>query len=146
MTTTTTTTTAAAPDEETVRRLAALLVDFLQTGVPPQGLFTPDVFCDLTVPQWRLQAAGPDGVAALRRAGHPAQGTVPRSRVDRTPTGFTIEVEERWESGGDHWYCRELMRADVRDGAVAEISVHCTGDWDSAQQRRHAEEVRLLRP
>ncbi|MEU2628962.1 hypothetical protein [Kitasatospora sp. NPDC007106] len=137
---------AAAPDEETVRRLAGLLVDFLRTGVPPQGLFTADVLCDLTVPQWRLQATGSEGVAALRRAGHPATGTVPRSRVDRTGTGFTIEVEERWEAGGDHWYCRELMRADVRDGAISEISVYCTGDWDSAQQRRHAEEVPLIRP
>ncbi|MCU7821380.1 hypothetical protein [Kitasatospora sp. DSM 101779] len=146
MTTTTARPATTTPDEETVRRLAGLLVDFLQTGVPPQGLFAPDVFCDLTVPQWRLQATGPEGVTALRRAGHPATGTVPRSRIDRTETGFLIEVEERWEAGGDHWYCRELMRIDVRDGAISAISVYCTGDWDSAQQRRHAEEVQLIRP
>ncbi|GGV14760.1 hypothetical protein GCM10010495_30920 [Kitasatospora herbaricolor] len=126
--------------------LPDLLVTFLETGSPPAGLFRPDVFCDLTVPQWRLQAAGVPGLVALRKAGHPAPGLVPRRRVDPTPTGFVIELEERWEQDGQSWYCRELMRADVEDGMIARISVYCTGDWDAEQQRRHGREVVLLRP
>ncbi|MCX5209000.1 hypothetical protein OG689_06800 [Kitasatospora sp. NBC_00240] len=126
--------------------LADLLVTFLETGIPPAGLFHPDVFCDLTVPQWRLQAEGVPGLVALRKAGHPAPGVVPRRRVDPTPTGFVIEVEERWQQDGQSWYCRELMRADVEDGRIARISVYCTGDWDAEQQRRHRQEVALLRP
>ncbi|MFF3598430.1 hypothetical protein [Kitasatospora indigofera] len=126
--------------------LADLLVTFLETGSPPAGLFRPDVFCDLTVPQWRLQSEGLPGLVALRRAGHPAPGVVPRRRVDPTPAGFVIELEERWEQDGQTWYCRELMRADVEDGMIARISVYCTGDWDAEQQRRHGQEVVLLRP
>ena len=38
--------------------LARLLVEFLETGHVPDGLFTPDVFCDFTMPKWRLQAEG----------------------------------------------------------------------------------------
>ena len=25
----------------------------METGIPPEGLTTPDVFCDFTKPQWR---------------------------------------------------------------------------------------------
>ncbi|MFC9328953.1 hypothetical protein [Kitasatospora sp. NPDC057015] len=126
--------------------LADRLITFLETGTAPDGLFHRAVFCDLTLPQWRLQAEGVEGLLALRRAGHPAPGVVPRHRVDPTPTGFVLEVEERWEQDGQAWYCRELMRADVAAGAIGRISVYCTGDWDEKQQRRHAEEVTLLRP
>ncbi|MFJ3789420.1 hypothetical protein [Kitasatospora sp. NPDC090091] len=138
--------TEATQATDPIERLAALLIAFLETGTPPDGLFHPDVFCDLTVPQWRLQARGVPGLVALRRGGHPVPGAVPRHRLDRTGTGFLLEVEESWEQGGQRWYCRELLRADVRGGAVARISVYCTGDWDAEQQRRHRTEVTLLEP
>ena len=112
-----------------VRTTADLLVGFLETGAPPDGLFDPDVFLDFTMPTWRLQALGVDDAVALRRAGHPAPGRVPRSRLDPTPTGFVLEVEETWEDGGDSWYCRELFRADVGPAGITELSVYCTGDW-----------------
>ncbi len=57
-----------------------------------------------------------------------------------------IEFEETWTAGGEQWYCREMARADVSDGVITELSVYCTGDWDAAQQSRHAQEVTLLRP
>ncbi len=37
----------------------------------------------------------------------------------------------------------DLLRAC---GAVAELAVYCTGDWDEARQREHARTVTLLRP
>jgi hypothetical protein len=136
----------APPSEPTdVRALAAKLVAFLETGRPPEGLFTADVFCDFTLPRWRLQAAGIEGAVGLRTAGHPGPGRVPRSRLDVTETGFVLEVEEEWEQDGESWYCRELLRADVSDGAISQISVYCTGDWDGAQVARHAATVHLLR-
>src|SRR5436305_1631846 len=104
--------------DETGRNLADGLIAFLETGTPPDGLFTPDVFCDFTMPQWRLQAQGIEEVVRLRKGGHPAPGRVPRSRFDATATGFVLEVEEQWEQDGDSWYCRELFRADVAAGAV----------------------------
>ena len=126
--------------------LAGKLITFLETGTSPDGLFTPDVFVDFTMPQWRLQARGADDVVGLRLAGHPTKGRVPRSRLDVTKTGFVLEVEENWDSGDDSWYCRELFRADVTDGAISELSVYCTGDWDSEQVTKHAQTVSLLRP
>jgi hypothetical protein len=131
--------------ETTARDLAGKLITFMETGAPPEGLFTPDVFCDFTMPQCRLQAQGVEDLVALRKAGHPGPSRVPRSRFDATATGFVLEVEEEWDSGGEPWYCRELLRADVSDGSVSQVSVYCTGDWDRERVRRHAETVHLIR-
>jgi len=38
-----------------------------------------------------------------------------------------------------------LIRADIADGSISELSVYCTGDWDSARVARHANEVALIR-
>lgn len=132
--------------EDTGRDLAGKLIAFLETGDLPDGLFAPDVFCDFTLPQWRLQARGTDDVRALRLAGHPWAGRVPRSRFDATATGFVLELEEEWEHDGQSWYCRELFRADIAAGLISELAVYCTGDWDAAQVARHAGAVTLLRP
>jgi hypothetical protein len=131
---------------EQAERIARRLIALLETGNPPDGLFTADVFCDFTSPRWRVQAQGADALVALRRRGHPTAGRVPRFRCDPTPRGFVLEVEEEWAQDGEHWYCRELFRADVQGEAIAALSVYCTGDWDSARRAEHAREVRLLRP
>ena len=133
-------------DEALGRELAAKFIAFLETGAAPEGLFTADAFCDFTMPQWRLQAQGIEDIVALRKAGHPGPGRVPRSRFDATAAGFVLEVEEEWDHDGESWYCRELFRADVADGAVSQISVYCTGDWDRARVVRHRKTVELLRP
>jgi len=39
-----------------------------------------------------------------------------------------------------------MLRADVVDGAIAQLSVYCTGDWDEARQREHRVAVPLVRP
>lgn len=131
---------------EAAREMALRLIQFLETGEVPPGLFADNVFCDFTLPLWRLQAQGRESVVALRRQGHPSPGRVPRWRCDPTPTGFVLEVEERWEQDGKSWYCRELIRADMAGDSITEIAVYCTGDWDSARQAEHQRAVRLLRP
>ena len=132
-----------ASDAEEV---AARLVRFLETGEPPTALFTDDAFVDFTTPRWRVQAEGGDAVVAMRLQNHPGTGKVPRWRCDPTPTGFVLELEEQWQENGEQWYCREMFRADVRDASIAQLSVYCTGDWDTARRAEHAREVRLLRP
>jgi hypothetical protein len=121
-------------------------VEFVQTNSAPAGLFTDDVFVDLSLPQWRLQTSGRGNLVALRRTSHPFLGSVPRHRADVTETGIVIEFEERWEGTGGTWYCRELLRADVRDGSMSEVSVYCTGDWSPEVQDSHRREVTLIRP
>jgi hypothetical protein len=122
------------------------LIQFLERNEAPEGLFTEDVFVDFTMPIWRLQAVGPAANEALRKRGHPMPSTVVRARYDATPSGFVLEVEEEWDDANDHWYCRELLRADVRGDAISQISVYCTGDWNAAQVARHKAEVQLIRP
>ena len=65
---------------EAAQALARKLVQFLESGDVPEGLFTQDVFCDFTMSRWRLQARGVDGTVALRKQGHPGPGSVPRWR------------------------------------------------------------------
>lgn len=126
--------------------IAKRLIEFLETGQPPAGLFAPDVFLDFTPPLWRLQAQGIEDVTSLRLSGHPGKGEVSSWRCDATARGFVLEVEERWVADGRAWYCRELMRADVDGDRITAISVYCTGDWTAERCAQHAREVRLLRP
>jgi hypothetical protein len=139
-------TTTTTLHETRAHELAEKFIAFLETGDAPAGLFAADVFCDLTLPTWRLQAAGIEDSVGLRRAGHAGTSTVPRWRFDPTPTGFVLEVEEAWDSDGEHWTCRELFRADIGDAGITQLSVYCTGDWDAARRAEHAAAVMLIRP
>jgi hypothetical protein len=131
--------------ETRAETLAEKFVVFIETGAPPDGLFASDVFCDFTMPHWRLQAQDADGLVALRRQGHPGPGRVTRSRFDQTPDGFVLEFEERWEQGGQTWYAREMARADVAPDGITSLSIYCTGDWDEANQAEHRRAVTLIR-
>jgi len=126
--------------------LADELVRWLETGVRPDGMFSDDVFCDLTLPHWRLQSEGVDATFHLREDNHPFPGQVRVEALDRTGRGFLLQFEERWEAEGQQWYCRELVHCVVADGRITELSIYCTGDWDEAVRARHAEHVRLVRP
>jgi hypothetical protein len=131
---------------EAAHRLAEQFIGFLETGIAAEGLFAPDLFTDFTMPLWRLQADTAEGSIALRAAGHPMPGRVTRSRLDLTQTGFVLEVEETWHADGDHWYCRELFRADIDDGSITQLAVYCTGDWSSSRVAEHRAAAPLIRP
>src|SRR5690349_13746208 len=135
--------TETRPDVTTA---VAGLIRWLETGEVPDGLFVPDLFADVTLPLWRLQADKADDMIAIRRHSHPVPGTVQVHRVDPTDRGFVIEFTERWDDQGQQWYSREMIRADVDGAAITELSVYCTGDWDDQRQRDHAAAVPLLRP
>ena len=123
----------------------AKLIRFLETGVVPDGLFSPDAFADVSLPHWRMQAGTAEQLIAIRTDGHPSPGQVRVERVEQTDHGFTIEFEERWEQEGQHWYAREMIRADLAGDSITEVSIYCTGDWDEARQREHADTVTLIR-
>jgi hypothetical protein len=135
----------ATLDRESARLLETA-VRWLETCERPDDLFTSDVFVDFTLPHWRIQAAGTEGAFAIREQGHPSPGRVRVEAVDATSRGFLLQIEERWEAEGQQWYCRELIHCIVEGDRISELSIYCTGDWDENVQRRHAEQVRLLRP
>jgi hypothetical protein len=141
-------TTATRPftDQDTAHDLADRFVQFLETNQAPDGLFAETAFMDLTLPRWRLQAQGRAGLVASRQDLHPATGRIRPVRLDLTPTGFVLEIEERWSEGGEDWYCRELFRCDVEDGSITDLTIYCTGDWDRARVAEHAAAVTLIRP
>jgi len=126
--------------------LAGQFVHWLETGERPAGMLASNVFLDLSLPHWRLQAEGDDAAFRVREEQHPFVGTVRVERLDLTAHGFLIQFEERWLDDDQHWYCRELIHAVVADGSISELIVYCTGDWDEAVQARHRAQVRLLRP
>jgi hypothetical protein len=39
-----------------------------------------------------------------------------------------------------------MMRAEVADSQIAELTVYCTGDWNQARQAEHGASVTLIRP
>jgi hypothetical protein len=130
-----------------VDQLVLEFIEFTETGTAPPDLFAHDVFVDFTMPHWRLQAGDRAGLVELRRRGHPGPSTVASSRVDVTESGFVIEWTERWtDDGGMEWYCREMARADVAEGRITDLSVYCTGDWDTHRVAEHRRAVQLLRP
>jgi hypothetical protein len=136
---------APAQVDQTMDVVVANLIRYLETGVAPDGLFAPHVFTDMSLPHWRIQATTAEEILAVRAAAHPAPGRVRVERVERTEHGFTIEIEERWDHEGQHWYCREMIRADVAGQSIVDLSIYCTGDWDEARQRAHAAAVQLVR-
>lgn len=141
---TVTSTAAAVPTsvQESVDRLVA----FLQTGAT-DGLFAPDVFADLTLPHWRVQAVGADELVAMKTRFHPPSGRTRVEKVLAGPHGYAVKVEERWDTDGQSWYCREAFLCDLDEqGRITEFSVYCTGDWDEAAVTEHAKAVTLVRP
>ena len=58
----------------------------------------------------------------------------------------TEAAQSMSEAEGQQWYAREMMRIEVADGAIAQLTVYCTGDWDEARQAEHAGTVTLIRP
>lgn len=141
-------TTSTMPLPVGVQTSVDKLVEFLESGgIAPEGLFASGVFGDLTFPQWRIQTNGADELVAGRRRLHPQPGRVRLERVTPTETGYLIKLEERWEDGGQQWYCREGFILDLdENGEIVEFTLYCTGDWDEDRQREHAHAVTLLRP
>jgi hypothetical protein len=121
-------------------------VAFLETGAT-EGLFARDVFADITLPHWRVQAQGEEQTIAGKAALHPPGGGTRVEKVLAGSHGYTLKVEERWKDDGQQWYCREAFICDLDDeGQITELSVYCTGDWDEAAVARHTEAVTLIRP
>ena len=112
-------------------------VRFLETG-EADGVFADDLATELNFPHAQMHETSAAAMIALRRREHPGATEVHLERLDRTERGWVLQLEERWERGGERWYSRELFRVDVVDGRIVDFVVYCTGDWDEALQREYA--------
>lgn len=116
---------------------------FLRTAELPAGLFAPDVFCDLNVPEWRFQLQGAEAFAAWAKGEAPNGSAVTTGRV--ADAGSTTVVETEMVTDGS--YARNLwvLRRDEA-GLVDEVVLYCTGPWDAATIERQAREAPMIRP
>jgi hypothetical protein len=135
----------ATAAREQAPALVAEFVRYLETG-DADGLFADDAFGDISFPHWRVQAGTARDLIAIRGRSHPCRGEVQVGRLESTARGFTMEFVERWEDGGQRWYCREMARCDIEDGKIVDLAIYCTGDWDESVQAKHARTVTLIRP
>lgn len=136
----------AVLEEASVTAAVERVVAWLERG-ETAGLFALDVFADLTFPHWRIQVQGAEEMNRLKTAMHPPAGMTRVEGIHRTERGFVLRVEERWESEGQQWYCREAFVCDLDEqGRITELAYYCTGDWDEARVAEHAQAVTLLRP
>jgi hypothetical protein len=72
---------------DSIHVVAGKLIAFLETGQPPPGLFAGDVFCDFTMPRWRVQAAGVDVPGRRYRRCHLRAVCVLHRRLGLRPDG-----------------------------------------------------------
>ena len=108
--------------------------------------YDDDIFVDLNVPQWRLQAQGREQLGQMFAGGYPVGARLASSRVRSMAEGVAIEVEVRFPEEGEERLFRELHLLTVDGGRVVEHTAYCTGHWDAATIARHAEEAPMIRP
>jgi hypothetical protein len=134
-------------DTAVIADLSEKMTAFLETGTLPDGLFHPTAVLDVSMPTWGIEARDREDLLRVRKDSHPWPGTI-TIRLDPMPACFLLEFEERWKHDGQHWYCREMLRADVADGQISVLTVYCTGDWDEARQQEYAQQnqTRTWRP
>ena len=132
-------------DDATAQELSERLADVFRTA-KVGDVFTEDVFLDGHPPLWRFQIQGRDNFAAWLQGYAPNGADITVVRTVPTVTGFVTEFVGRHEDDGDVMTDRKILLCDVRDRRIAELTVYCSGDWDTALRARHASEAPMLRP
>ena len=143
MTTTSETTTI---EPATAERLCARLHEVFTTFQAGEDAFTPDVFCDLNMPQWRFQLQGRDALAAQLARINEGPARMEVLRTVPTTSGFVTEHVEHQNVDGEDHSARRLVLCEVVRGRIAEVTVYCTGEWDDELRARHAAEAPMIRP
>jgi hypothetical protein len=103
-------------------------------AIPACHVWSADAVLDATVPNWRLQATGPDAIRAeysrwfadpghfhdLRR--YPVQGG----------TGEVVEYTLSWQENGVPHAAHHMHLLTVRDDLIVADTVFCGGRWPAA--------------
>ena len=124
--------------------IADRFVTFLETTENPGDLFTAGVFCDFNVPRWRYQFKGVEELANQIRHDKPNVITV--RHVEPTPSGFVLEAEADVQIDGKPYYERTIWLVTTTNGCIAEVTLYCSGEWDTETRARQQREAPMLRP
>jgi hypothetical protein len=142
----TTTSETKTLEPATAEWLSARFHDAFTTFEAGEDAFTPDVFCDLNMPEWRFQLQGRDAFAAQLARINEGPSRMEILRTVPTTAGFVTEHVEHQEVDGEDHSARRLVLCEVARGRIAEVTVYCTGEWDDELRARHAAEAPMIRP
>jgi ketosteroid isomerase-like protein len=131
-------------DDAVAQELSERLADVFRTAQATDVL-ADDVFLDGNPPLWRFQLQGRDAFDAWIKSFMPDGADTTVVRTVPTVTGFVTEFTGRHDQDGLEITDRKILLAEVRDGRITELTVYCSGDWDTDLRARHAVEAQLIR-
>ena len=131
-------------DDAVAQELSERLADVFRTAQATDVL-ADDVFLDGNPPLWRFQLQGRDTFDAWIKSFMPDGADTTVVRTIPTVTGFVTEFTGRHDQDGLEITDRKILLAEVRDGRITEVTVYCSGDWDTDLRARHAVETQLIR-
>jgi hypothetical protein len=93
--------------------------------------WSSDARLDATVPNWRLQAAGPEAIRAeyTRWFADPGHLGDVRRRPLADGSGEVIEYMLRWQENGVPHAAHHMHLLTVRDGKIVSDTAMCGGRW-----------------
>ena len=100
-------------------------------SIPACGAWSADATLDATVPNWRLQARGADGIRAeyARWFADPAHFDEMRRVPLGDGTGEVIEYTLSWTENGVPHAAHHMHLLTVADGRIVADTVMCGGRW-----------------
>jgi ketosteroid isomerase-like protein len=131
-------------DDALAQELSERLADVFRTA-DARDVLTDDIFLDGNPPLWRFQLQGRDTFDTWLKSFMPHGAETTVVRTIPTVTGFVSEFAGRHEIDGDEITDPKILLAEVRGGRIAELTVYCSGDWDTELRARHAAETQLIR-
>jgi ketosteroid isomerase-like protein len=132
-------------DDGTAQELSERLADVFRTAEAGDVL-TEDVFLDGHPPHWRFQLVGRESFGNWLKGYSPDGHNITVARTVPSATGFVTELLGWHVEDGEEITDRKILLCTVRDGQIAEMTVYCSGDWDTELRARHAAEAPIIRP
>ena len=96
--------------------------------------WSDDATLDATVPNWRLQAAGPDAIRAEYQQWFASPGTISELRRGQLAGGGAevVEYTLSWSENGVPHAAHHMHLLTVRDDRIVADTVMCGGRWPAA--------------
>lgn len=107
------------------------------------NVFTEEVLLDATVPDWRFQLRGADGVRAQLGRWYANPATFEALDRVEIPGGELVEFELSWTEAGLPFACHQVHRIRVDGDRVAGVTVFCGGRWSAARLAEMEEAARV---
>jgi hypothetical protein len=131
-------------DDALAQELSERLADVFRTA-DAGDVLADDIFLDGNPPLWRFQLQGRDAFDAWIKSFMPHGADTTVVRTIPTATGFVSEFTGRHEDDGQVITDRKILLAGVRAGRIGELTIYCSGDWNTELRARHDAETQLIR-